>query len=305
MNTSTQVPPLWLEIASRIAEFRTQRATTVFRAAERLGMTLPAEAPAPRTYALLHHYTYAISSAARAGRFSDADELVLRWKRADEEDAVEVCSGQRVAVVAADACRRSNDDRYESPLYLHVNPGQALSSEDAGAESWREAGKMIEAAGMHELVTSVTGVVVTLRERGHRETTNSYALKGLPGTIFVDYVADPVRLGELVLHESAHSLLNDALAAFDVQLSPEARWFSPWKQAYRPAYGILHAGFAFGVLQKYFDFHGTRPSNPSLYARVRAEIGAKQWDEARNAVTQALAEVTDPRAAALLQEFVG
>jgi hypothetical protein len=304
VTVQATVPAVWPEISARIATFRAARVADVYAAGERLGLAAfhGREADA-REYALVHHYTYAISAAVHERRYDDADELVEHWRAAVAEPAVPLFADHDVAVVRADRCRRSDDDRYESPLYLHVNPGAALSGDGAAATRWREAGDMIEAAGLAHLVRAVTGIVVTLRDREHRETTNSYALKALPGTVFVDRVDDPVRIGELVLHESAHVLLNDGLTAFEVKLSPEARWFSPWKQAYRPAYGILHAGFAFGVLQRYFEFHG-QGGGSSIYARVRAEIGARQWDEARDSVTQALAEVTDSRIGVLLRDFL-
>jgi hypothetical protein len=305
MSVYTPLPPVWPEVSADVRRFRTRRVDQLHRAAASLGLRFRADGQASAVrYAMLHHYTYAVMAAVQANQPNEADDLIRRWRLADVEPGVELLPGHDIAVVASIACRRSDDERYESPLYLHVHPGKALVPTDPDAERWRAAGDMVAMAGLDGILSEVTGVVVTLQERGHRETTNSYALKALPGTVFVDSVIDPVRLGELVLHESAHTLLNDVLSAFAVELDPTARWYSPWKNTYRPAYGLLHAGFAFGVLQKYFEFHAYRCTEPSVYARVRAEIGAQQWDQARESVNLALAEVHDDRVASLLRDFV-
>jgi hypothetical protein len=304
MAVSTSLPSVWSEIAEEIRQFRGRRIREIVEAASSLGLELSADGYSqPREYALYHHYTYAVAAAVRAGQLATADELVSMWEMACHEVTTRLSSGHHVAVVDSKTCRRSDDERYESPLYLHVKPGEALGSDGVDASRWRCAGEMIQLAGLYDLIGGVTGVVVTLESRGYQEITNSYTLKALPGTIFLDTVTDPVRLGELILHESVHTLLNDILAALAIELDPASRWFSPWKQTYRPAYGILHAGFAFGVLQRYFQFHGYQRDQPSAYARIRADIGAEQWDQARESVKQALEEIQDKRAAVLLREF--
>ncbi|MGI5151694.1 aKG-HExxH-type peptide beta-hydroxylase [Plantactinospora sp. CA-294935] len=301
MSTDVALTNVWPSLAHDLKDLRERRAAQVRAAGARLDerFVVPPTLDA-RQYALLHHFTYAITAAVRERRLDDARDLTQRWETASTASGTSLLPGHDVRVVAADDCERSDDDRYESPLFLHLDP----ASRTVPSAPWSGAGEAIQRAGLDHFITSVTGVVVTLQVRGRRDTTQSYALKALPGTIFIDVVQDPVRLGELILHESAHTLLNEIFAACGVDLDPEARWYSPWKQAYRPAYGLLHAGFAFGVLQKYFEFHAAASDRPSAYARVRAEIGAEQWDLARGSVRDALAEVRDERVASLLWNFV-
>lgn len=48
----------------------------------------------------------------------------------------------------------------------------------------------------------------------------------------------------MIVHETAHCALNDMFSVCDpIPLQP--MWFSPWKNTLRPAYGIIHAAFAF------------------------------------------------------------
>ncbi|MFY1576721.1 aKG-HExxH-type peptide beta-hydroxylase [Verrucosispora sp. WMMD703] len=301
MSTDLALPEVWPGLAHELATLREHRVAQVRTAAARLdGRFVVPPALDARQYALMHHFTYAITAAVRERRLDDARDLVQRWAAVDAASGVPLLPGHDVRIVAADSCARSDDDRYESPLFLDLEPDrQAVPS-----APWSAAGEAIKRAGFDHFITSVTGVVVTMQLRADRDTTQSYALKALPGTIFIDVVQDPVRLGELILHESAHTLLNEIFAACGVELDPEARWFSPWKQAYRPAYGLLHAGFAFGVLQKYFEYHAAADERPSAYARIRAEIGSEQWDLARGSVRDALTEVRDERVASLLWSFV-
>jgi HEXXH motif-containing protein len=286
-----------------VANYRTTRAEALTRAAGLLGVQLPASvATDTRSYALTHHYVYAVTDAVQAGQVDDARALADEWPRAYHRPGVEILPGHRVSIAERDACRERDDANYESPLYLCLGDAE-LSTSDS--EVWAEALAAVAASGLDWIVESVLGVVVALDDRNRRETTNSYTLKALPGSIFIDLVADPVRLGELVLHESAHALLNDVLNAFDVRLSPEARWYSPWKGVNRPAYGILHAGFAFGVLQSYFQYFGQDAPEISPYAKIRAETGAEQWDAARASVADALQEVAAEPVSELLRRFLG
>ncbi|MEU7997621.1 HEXXH motif-containing putative peptide modification protein [Micromonospora sp. NPDC049060] len=301
MSTDVALPHVWPSLADDLKQLRTRRAAQVRTAAARLDerFIVPTVLDV-RQDALLHHFTYAITAAVRARRLDDARELIQRWTTVCGASGTTILPEHEVCIVAASECERSDDDRYESPLFLHLDPARNA----APSAPWSQAGEAIRRAGMDSFVTAATGVVVTMEVRDQRDTTQSYALKALPGTIFIDVVQDPVRLGELILHESAHTLLNEVFTACGVELDPAARWYSPWKQAYRPAYGLLHAGFAFGVLQKYFEFHAAAGDRPSAYARIRAEVGAEQWDLARGSVRDALAEVRDERVASLLWNFL-
>jgi hypothetical protein len=295
----------WQEIRDKVQTYCTDKSDTLRRAAALVGVELPADvAENRRSYSLTHHFIYAVNHAVRERRLADAESLTEMWPGHYAEPSIDLLTGHPVTITGRGSCIQRDDEDFESPLYLYLPGAAALSPGDADACRWHDAGSAIEDSGLAWIVRSALGIVVTLEVRERRETTNSHTLKALPGTIFIDSVDDPVRLGEIVLHESAHAFLNDVLKAYAVELDPAARWYSPWKGVYRPAYGLLHAGFAFGVLQKYFEHFAYVSPTTSVYAKVRAETGAEQWDAARRSVTDALQEIKQDPVVDLLRGFL-
>jgi hypothetical protein len=295
----------WHEVRDKVQGYRAEKTETLRHAADLINVDLPSDvAQDRRSYALTHHFVYAVNNAIQENRLEDAYSLAEAWPRCYDESSPELFPRHPVTIAERDSCLERDDKNFESPLYLCVPQVTSLSAAETDASPWYDAGSAIEASELDWIVRAALGVVVTLDPRGRRETTHSYTLKALPGTIFIDTVEDPVRLGEILLHESAHAFLNDVLKAYDVQLDPAARWYSPWKGVKRPAYGLLHAGFAFGVLQKYFEYFAYTAPTTSAYAKVRAETGSEQWNAARDSVTDALQEVKQEPVADLLHGFL-
>lgn len=295
----------WQEVRDKVQSYCAEKSDTLRNAAKLVGVELPANVALDRrSYALTHHFVYAVNNAVQEQRLADADSLTEMWPKYYDEPSLDVLAGHPVTITERDSCLQRDDKNFESPLYLYLPGATALSPKDSDASRWNDAGAAIEDSGLAWIARSALGIVVTLDARERQDTTHSHTLKALPGTIFMDSVRDPVRLGEIVLHESAHAFLNDVLRAYNVQLDPEARWYSPWKGVYRPAYGLLHAGFAFGVLQKYFQHFGYLAQTTSAYAKVRFETGAEQWDAARSSVTDALQEIKQEPVVDLLRGFL-
>jgi len=92
---------------------------------------------------------------------------------------------------------------------------------------------------------SLVVVVCLLRHGKLGDTLNSWSISRLPGTVFCDHVGDPVVLARDLIHEGGHNWLNDALAATGSSISDSEQFFSPWKRTMRPAFGFLHACWAF------------------------------------------------------------
>jgi HEXXH motif-containing protein len=75
----------------------------------------------------------------------------------------------------------------------------------------------------------------------------------LPCAIYTDLVNNPIQLAETVVHEAAHSQLNEYIGN-PSSLPQEPTWWSPWKQKYRPAFGILHAVYAFSSVLNFLIY---------------------------------------------------
>ena len=100
-------------------------------------------------------------------------------------------------------------------------------------------------AGFAELLAGHAVVVCLLRGKSLGDPLHSWTITRLPGTIFCDYTSHPAVLARDLIHEAGHNWLNDALTATQNVISEETKFFSPWKQAMRPAYGFIHACWAF------------------------------------------------------------
>jgi HEXXH motif-containing protein len=95
------------------------------------------------------------------------------------------------------------------------------------------------------LLVGHAAIVCLLRCKKLGATLDSWTISRLPGTIFTDHTGEAAILARDLIHEAGHNWLNDALAALEIKLDPEKSFFSPWKHTNRPAFGFLHACWAF------------------------------------------------------------
>ncbi|MEU8132160.1 aKG-HExxH-type peptide beta-hydroxylase [Streptodolium elevatio] len=208
----------------------------------------PAPAVAAAEYCLAHHALEGAESAARNG-----DTATFNWYREHPDGnalalAIATDVGPRV-VVAPDLRRLPRSTISETPYYVI---GPQSSAAPAGlrelAESAFAAGY---AAGFGELLGAHAVVVCFLRRKVLGDTLDSWTITRLPGTVFCDHVGDPVVLARDLVHEAAHNWLNDAFAATSCRISDESCFYSPWKRTSRPAFGFLHACWAFPLTMIY------------------------------------------------------
>ena len=132
---------------------------------------------------------------------------------------------------------------FDSPVGV-LTPGRTGARPDddpllADAATWLKLGDHADYVG------STLGVAVVLSRVGQADTTRSYSLQGLPATAYCELASDSLRVAEVLLHESAHCWFNEQLLANQRTLEETPRWFSPWKDCQRPAFGILHGALAF------------------------------------------------------------
>ncbi|MGL5866568.1 MAG: aKG-HExxH-type peptide beta-hydroxylase [Dermatophilaceae bacterium] len=104
--------------------------------------------------------------------------------------------------------------------------------------------------GFTALVGSSATVICLLARRDLLDTLHSWTISALPGTVFTDHTGHPEILARDLVHEAGHNWLNDALVATGTR-TPESTVFSPWRDAMRPAFGFLHACWAFPLTMIY------------------------------------------------------
>ncbi|MGV9266573.1 aKG-HExxH-type peptide beta-hydroxylase [Kitasatospora sp. NPDC003701] len=197
-------------------------------------------------YATAHHYLEGAEAAARAG-----DRDLFAWYTAHPDAgahalAAPTAVGQCVVIAPEQLITSPISD---TPYYLlnpHTGPAPAGHQELA-----RAAYALADDTGFGDLLAGHARILVFLGRKGYNDTFDSWTISRLPGTVFVDHIDDPAALARDLIHEAGHNWLNDALAATGCKLDDQALFHSPWKRTPRPAYGFLHACWAFPLTMIY------------------------------------------------------
>lgn len=113
--------------------------------------------------------------------------------------------------------------------------------------------------------------VLHLIDPADDEVDISFSEPGLPFSAFVSVpgpgaVAGVLRVAEALLHEAMHLQLTLAEAVVPLVTPTERTYFSPWRNEYRTAQGVLHALYVFRVIDA---FLGAMPFQNSALAPSR------------------------------------
>ncbi|WP_340375662.1 HEXXH motif-containing putative peptide modification protein [Streptomyces sp. SS7] len=227
---------------------RTRRIRTVLKSAAQRQAGTPDSAESAADYCLAHHVLEGAETAARA-----RDTATFDWYGAHPDTNAPALStstviGPRI-VVATDPDRMPRSAISETPYYV-LGPGTVSAPPDL-----RELAAAAYAVGVRHgfagLLASHAVVLCLLHRKKLGDTLDSWTITRLPGTIYCDHVDEPVVLARDLIHEAGHNWLNDALAATACKISEETTFYSPWKRTMRPAFGFLHACFAFPLTMIY------------------------------------------------------
>lgn len=110
----------------------------------------------------------------------------------------------------------------------------------------------------------------------------SYSDPDIPFSIWLSIPSfrvanDSLRMAESILHESMHLQLTLIEEVLPLVNSHEQTFFSPWKGAYRPSYGLLHSVYVFQAIDKFYEqllSTSTRSVDDTRYMiRRRKRIG--------------------------------
>ncbi|MEU6295297.1 aKG-HExxH-type peptide beta-hydroxylase [Streptomyces erythrochromogenes] len=228
---------------TRLHQDRTRKIHTILR---------PGTEPTPSglgqaaDYCLAHHVLEGAERAARSGERATFD-----WYTANPFADAPFSStsvGPRI-VIAPDLTDLPHSPISETPYYV-IGPDteQApISLRTLVAGGFATA----ELTGFGTLLAAHAVVVILLRAKRLGQTLDSWTITRLPGTVFLDHVGEPVVLARDLIHEAGHNWLNDALTATGCKIDDQAEFRSPWKQSMRPAFGFLHACWAFPLTMLY------------------------------------------------------
>lgn len=263
-------------------DLRRRRTTAIHR-------VLDTNAPAttPLSYALAHHRLEGAEAAARS-----ADGTLLAWYR---------------HATAPDTIRLRTDLRHDTPIVLHPKPDQMRRSAIAATPYYiiypdttpaspstltqvRNALATAFTAGFGTLLRDHAPIVCLLERKTLHDTLLSWTITRLPGTVFTDYTDHPLVLARDLIHEAGHNWLNDALAACRVTIPDDRHFYSPWRATERPAFGFLHACWAFPLTVLYAArVASTAPPEVrdflTAHLRMQADQLARARDNFQTAIT--------------------
>lgn len=270
-----------LDRIQRLRESRTRKIYSLLQPEDHQMPRVPAAEQNGLGYAVAHHFLEGAEAAARAG-----DQDTFAWYRASvTADRTEwyttTTAGPRI-ILSPDLSSLPRSAISETP-YVLLGPGTTAAPamvRDLSAIAFATAAE----TGFAALLTDHAAVVCLLRHKQLGDTLDSWTISRLPGTIFTDHVNEPAVLARDLIHEAGHNWLNDALAACSVKIPADAAFFSPWKKTTRPAFGFLHACWAFPLTMLYSARMLERVSGPvriflTAYLAQQCELLAATTDD--------------------------
>jgi len=120
----------------------------------------------------------------------------------------------------------------------------------------------------------------------------SFSEPGLPFSAFVsvpgpEAVAGTLRVAEALLHEAMHLQLTLVEAIVPLVLPTQKAYFSPWRNEYRTAQGVLHALYVFRVIDAFLG--------EMSYEGPGSELLRDHANERRATIARQIGEIHDFR----------
>jgi len=250
-------------------------------------------------YALAHHAIEGIREGARAGNTDVARRACT---------ALSITSGRKLVTISHAGAMELTGVGSEMPVW--VVSAADVDSAPADVVQLAELATATAAdAGYGWLVRNALGVVVALHRRRLDEATSSWTVSRLPCTIYTDYYPHGTLLGKDLVHEAAHSWLNDCLTVTSENLdNSKAEYWSPWKQRNRTAFGIVQSAFAFSCVTNFLDWLRNRTSDPGVLAYCERRLPSERarLAEAASGIEMAFKTIAEEPLRNMLQaEFAG
>jgi HEXXH motif-containing protein len=210
--------------------------------------------------------------------------------------------GAPEGVVAVDHCAAVPLTGLASDMPVWAITAEA-AARPADATRWvGPAAAATSRCGYGWLTGRALAIVVALHARRLNEATSSWTVSTLPCTVYTDHYPVPALMGKDLVHEAAHSWLNDCLAATRDELAGPAEFWSPWKQRNRTPFGMVHSGFAFSCVVNFLTRLAAVTTDPVLagYCEQRVPAERGRLTEARRGIEGALGRTRDGRVRAMV-----
>lgn len=297
------------ELGDRVAAHREQRAGRALRALDALSGSHVGR-PRPTSaldHALLQHVLERCSAAARSGDGAEARAALALWAGREELPrlAGSPTAEDGVLAVTAEHAVTHHHAGVDDPAHC-VTAEAVVGAEHTGRQTFRlslaEGWALAERAGFGPLLTAACGVAVRTGEQAPGLLPRSYTLSFLPATVFMEQPQDARTTGEVLVHESSHSWLNECLAAENAVLPTEPWVHSPWRGVPRPPHGILHAVFAFSNVVLYLAALQRGPGGADADRSERLAAERRILTTHRRDIDTVLALVPSPAVRALVGE---
>jgi hypothetical protein len=278
---------------STTTEKLTAIAAAMFPAAERPAAPLGGVTG----YALVHHVLEGLRESAAHKDAETAKQVFAALVEAPRTDIVAASHHDAVTLTGVGS---------EMPLWA-VSARSIVTATDDLTELLGIGTRTANRAGYGWLVDNALGVVIGLHRRGLAETASSWTVNRLPCTIYTDYYEDGEILGKELVHEAAHSWLNDCFTLTGEPDNTRAEFWSPWKQRNRTAFGMAHSAFAFSCAVNYLSWlldHTATPAVAEFCERVLPGERAR-LREAAPGVEQVFTSIVDDSVREMLRAEFG
>ena len=219
-----------------------------------------AAADLPLRYALAHHVFEGVSRATRdrdrgainAAMLMRADQTSLGPLRT--ENGPMLLMHPSWAALTDDAALEDDAARAAAPVAVVSNELCATGTA-ADRDLVTRALRTAANAGFGATVSRNSRVVALIAElRPSDPKIRSWTTTSLPATAHLDYFAEHRYVSRELIHEAAHTELNDLFAALDIAGDlhrNEVTFYAPWLETERPVFGFLHGTWAFSHVALY------------------------------------------------------
>lgn len=238
-------------------------------------------------YAISHHILEGAEAAGRA-----ADRRAFTWYQGAASNwAADLYTATVVGprIILAPGIEALRHSAISETPYFVLDPA-TRPADEYPTDLTLDAFAAAHEADFGNLLAGHAAVVCLLRGKPLGATLDSWTISRLPGTVFTDHVADPLVLARDLIHEAGHNWLNDAFTALHVKIDGDVSYFSPWKNTNRPAFGFIHACWAFPLTMIFTVEALTRAEGPAreffrTYLRVQARLLAAASQDHDRALT--------------------
>lgn len=308
MTAPRVLPP---DIASRIDQYRESRIAHIDRVLHNLptDSLVPwdrhAATDLPLRYALVHHIFAAVSRAAETG---DLEAIRASMTLREDQSPLKIVSLATGPVILA----HPSNELLTHDTTLAEAPVALVSAEVCTTPSTDDRSLVASAlctaaeAGFHSIVARNCRIVVLIAERRPTDQDiRSWTTTALPATIHLDYFAEHYYVARDLIHEAAHTELNDIFSAFGQEFPDDATFYAPWLDMYRPAFGFLHGTWAFShvaLFCKWLD-QSDAPSPVAALGRALFTKYAEHMYAARADFNRAIKILSDDTVADLITEI--